>query len=182
PFCAAERWPVVVALSRFGTWSDLGATESASNDVYPNTPTLSFHGATYASDYLSFTGVETRSNQLDNGAYAPLDALDAADQQVFDTYGRPPYTSGQPGSIPFLDIAGRYVGSGASYSPEILKGKTRDQIAAALKDPGSPVAQAVDGSANLLTAALCDATGGKPADVCTATGVKTAAAQLAKAQ
>ena len=46
PFCAAQRWPVVVALSRFGTWSGLGQTTSASDDVYPDTSTLSFHGAT----------------------------------------------------------------------------------------------------------------------------------------
>ena len=28
PYCAAERWPVVVALSRFGTWSNLQQTIS----------------------------------------------------------------------------------------------------------------------------------------------------------
>ena len=28
PFCAAERWPLVVALSHFGTWSNLGSTRS----------------------------------------------------------------------------------------------------------------------------------------------------------
>src|SRR3954451_4156292 len=41
PFCAAERWPVVVALSRFGTFTNPGPPTSAGNDVYPNTPTLS---------------------------------------------------------------------------------------------------------------------------------------------
>jgi hypothetical protein len=149
--------------------------------VYPNTPTLSFHGATYTSDYLSFTGVETRGNKIEGGQYAPLDTLGADDQEIFDTYDRPPYTSGSPGGIPFLDIAGRYITSGASYSPEVLDGKTREEIAAALKDPNDPIAQAVDGSANMLTAALCDATGGKPANVCTSAAVETAAAQLAKA-
>jgi hypothetical protein len=182
PFCAAERWAVVVALSRFGTWSGLGATTSASNDVYPNTPTLSFHGATYTSDYLSFTGVETQTNKLVNGSYEPLDPLSAADQKTFDTYNRPPYTAGSAGGIPFVDIAGRYVTSGASYSPEVLAGKSRAQIAAALAKSGTPIAQAVDGSANVLTAALCDATGGKPAPVCTAPGVMAAASALAKAQ
>ena len=29
PFCAAERWSVAVALSHFGTWSDLGSTTSS---------------------------------------------------------------------------------------------------------------------------------------------------------
>jgi thiol-disulfide isomerase/thioredoxin len=34
PFCAAERWPAVVALSRFGTFSHLGLTHSSNVDVY----------------------------------------------------------------------------------------------------------------------------------------------------
>ena len=63
PFCAAQRWPVVVALSRFGTWSGLGQTTSASDDVYPDTATLSFHGATYTSDYLV---VHRRGDQRPN--------------------------------------------------------------------------------------------------------------------
>ena len=37
PFCAAERWPLTVALSHFGTWSQLGVTKSAATDIYPDT-------------------------------------------------------------------------------------------------------------------------------------------------
>lgn len=180
PFCAAERWAVVVALSRFGTWSKLGATTSASNDVYPNTETLSFHGASYSSDYVTFTGVETRGNKLVGGEYEPLDQLGPADQKVFDTYNRPPYTDGSPGSIPFLDIGNSYVGAGASYRPEILAGRSRAEIAAALAGPNNPIAKGVDGAANLIIAAICDVLGGKPANVCTSSGVKPAAARLAK--
>ena len=58
PYCAGERWAVVAALSRFGTFSNLGVTTSASADIYPSTATLSFHSAAYASTLLSFTGVE----------------------------------------------------------------------------------------------------------------------------
>ncbi|HEY0692196.1 MAG TPA: DUF929 family protein [Kribbella sp.] len=181
PFCAAERWPVVVALSRFGTFTNLGVTSSASNDVYPNTPTLSFHGAIYKSQYLSFTGVETTSNKLVNGNYAPLDTLTPADQQTFTTFDQPPYVAGQGGSIPFVDIAGKYVSSGATYSPQLLHGLSQAQVAAELKNPSSQIAQAVDGSANRFTAALCQATGNKPGNVCTAPGVAAARAQLAKA-
>jgi hypothetical protein len=181
PYCAAERWPIVVALSRFGTFTNLGATTSASNDVYPNTPTLSFHGATYHSQYLSFTGVETTGNTLVNGNYAPLDPLPPADQQTFTTYDQPPYVAGQAGSIPFVDIAGKYVSSGATYSPQLLHGLSQAQVAAQLKNPASQIARAVDGSANLFTAALCQATGNKPGNVCTAPGVTAARAQLAKA-
>ena len=75
PYCAAERWAMAVALSRFGTFTGLGETASSPSDVYPNTATLTFHGAGYASDYLSFTGREIQSNQVVNGHYAPLDTL-----------------------------------------------------------------------------------------------------------
>jgi thiol-disulfide isomerase/thioredoxin len=181
PYCAAERWPVVVALSRFGTWSHLGATHSASKDVYPDTQTLSFHGATYTSDYLAFTGVETTGNTPVDGAYPPLDSLDRADDKVVQDYNKPPYTA-TAGSIPFIDVAGRYVTSGATYSPKVLAGMSRAEIAAALDDPKDPVAKAVGGTANVLTAVLCEATGGQPSEVCTAPGVTAAAEAVAGAQ
>jgi hypothetical protein len=180
PFCAAERWSMVVALSRFGTWSGLGASSSAAKDVFPNTPTLSFHGATLASDYVAFNGYETQSNKQVAGHYEPLDKLSAADQKFFDTYNRPPYIADNTGGIPFIAIGGKYVSSGASFSPELLKGKTRAQIAAAIGDPSSTIGQAIVGNANVLTAAICNVTDSKPADVCTTPGVKAGAAALAK--
>lgn len=179
PFCASQRWAVVVALSRFGTWSSLGATSSGSTDVHPNTQTLSFHGASFTSKYVSFTGVETRGNTIKNGEYEPLDSMNPADQKVFDTYNRPPYVKGSTGAVPFIDIAGRYVNVGSGYGPELLKGKSREQIAAALADPESVIGRAVAGSANVLTAAVCEATGQNPATVCGSAGVKAAAARLA---
>jgi hypothetical protein len=175
PFCAAERWPVVVALSRFGTWSGLGATASAGDDVFPNTPSLTFHEASYKSDFVSFTGVELQDRDR-----KPLDTLTPEDEKIFSTYDKPPYTAGSAGSIPFIDLGGGYVSSGASFSPDLLAGLTRKQIA--VKDPSDPVAQAIDGSANLLTAAICDLTKGEPANVCTSAGVAAAKTALDEAQ
>ena len=55
PFCAAERWPLVVALSHFGTWSDLGSTRSSATDIYPDTATVSFRNpATRAGSRAAF--------------------------------------------------------------------------------------------------------------------------------
>jgi hypothetical protein len=112
-----------------------------------------------------------------NGQYAPLDKLTAADQKTFETCDRPPYTTG---GIPFVDVAGSFVSSGASFDPQLLAGKSHRQIAAALSDPTSPVAKAVDGSANALTATLCEVTGQQPTTVCTACGVAAAAKALAQ--
>jgi thiol-disulfide isomerase/thioredoxin len=171
PYCATERWAVAVALSRFGSFTNLGETSSSPSDVYPNTATLTFHGAGYSSKYLAFTGKETQSNQVVNGGYATLDTLTAAEQALVDKYD-------PSQGIPFIDIGGKYVISGASYDPAVLQGKTQAQIAAALSAPSSAIAKGVDGTANVITAALCAATGGKPANVCTAPGVVQATARL----
>jgi hypothetical protein len=177
PYCAAERWAVAVALSRFGTFSGLGETASSPSDVFPNTSTLTFHGAGYSSNYLSFTGKEIQSNQVVDGKYAPLDTLSSAQQALFDKYDAPPYAA-SAGSIPFIDIGGRYLISGASYDPQVLQGKTQAQIAAALSDPNSAIARAVDGTANLITAAVCQLMNGQPGAVCQSSGVTTATAAL----
>jgi hypothetical protein len=171
PYCATERWAVVVALSRFGTFSGLGQTASSPSDVYPSTATLTFHGASYTSKYLSFTGKEIQSNQVVNGQYASLDKLSSADQAIVTKYGG-------GGSIPFIDIGGKYVVSGASYDPQVLQGKTHAQIAAALSVASSDIAQGADGTANAITAAICASTDNKPAAVCTSSGVLAATPQL----
>jgi len=175
PFCAAERWPMIVALARFGTWQGLGQTTSAgAPEVYPDTATLTFHGATFRSDLLAFTGVETESNQVVDGRYGQLDTLSAADAALLRAHD-------PSGSIPFVDIGGKWAITGATYAPAVLAGKTHAQIAAALADPGSDIARGVNGAANVITAALCELTGGQPSAVCTSAGVRAAAGALAGA-
>ncbi|SDP20667.1 protein of unknown function [Nakamurella panacisegetis] len=164
PFCAAERWSMVTALARFGTFSGLGTTSSSSSDSYPNTATLTFHGATYTSQYLSFTGVEETTNVRSGNGYAPLDKPSAADQALVTKYN----TSG---SIPFVDLGNKYLISGASYDPQVLAGLTQAQIAAALLKPDSDIAKGVLGGANYVTAALCRLTNNQPAAVCTSSAV-----------
>jgi hypothetical protein len=171
PYCAAQRWVIADALARFGTFKNLGQTQSSSTDVDPSTHTLSFHGSTYTSDYIDFTGNEIEDNQRQ-----PLDKLSAADSKIFATYNTPTYTSAQsPGTFPFMDIGGTYILAGAMYDPGVLAGLTQKQILADMKDANSPVAQAIVGSANVLTATICKLTNNKPANVCTAAGVRAAA-------
>jgi hypothetical protein len=177
PYCAAERWAVVVALSRFGSFSNLGQTTSAHADVFPDTATLSFHGSSYRSKYLAFTGYELWSNQVQGTGYAPLETMSKADTAVFDTYDGPPYLASKS-SIPFLDVGGRYVSQGAGYSPGLLDGLDHPQIAQEIADPSTEVSQAVLGSANTITAALCQQTHDQPAEVCNNSGVKAAASAL----
>jgi len=147
PFCAAERWSLAVALSHFGTWSGLGITHSSASDVYPSTATLSFRNAHFRSRKLTL-----RTTELTDNTGHPLQSQTALDLDVISHYDVPPYVNSadQSGAVPFLDIANRYVIAGAQYSPQVLAGLSAAQIAAQLRDPSSPVAQAIDSSAQVI--------------------------------
>ena len=179
PFCAAQRWGVVVALSRFGSFSNLKTTHSASQDVFPNTATLSFHGSTYTSDFLSFQGVETQTNVPQGSGYTPLDTLTPDQKKTFSTYNAPPFVAANSaGAIPFIDFGNKFIASGSSISPQLLAGKSASDIASVLKDPTNPIAQAIDGSANAFTNILCQLTGGQPGNVCSSPAVTAFKGQL----
>jgi hypothetical protein len=109
----------------------------------------------------------------------PLQTATAAQQHLVAVYDAPPYVpANAAGGLPFLDLGGSYIDSGAAYTPQTLAGLDWNQIATALRTPSNPVAQAVDGSANALTAALCTLTGNQPATVCTSEAVTTAKGSL----
>jgi hypothetical protein len=160
PYCAAQRWALAVALLRFGTLTAVGLTSSSSSDAFPDTPTLTFRGASYTSKYLDFEAVETADRQG-----APLDELSPDQQALMQRYDAPPY-SATAGGIPFVDLGNRFVTSGAAYSPDLLQGMDQQQVVAALQNPSSAQAKAILGSANVFTAALCQMTGQQPANVC----------------
>lgn len=159
PYCAAQRWAVVAALSRFGTFTHLGRTHSATNDVYPDTQTFSFYGASYSSPYIAFRSLESQTS-----TGAPLQTPTAQDVKLQQTYD-------QQGSIPFIDYGNRFVSVGAQVNPALLQGLSMAQIAEDLRDPSSPVAQSILGSANSIAATICRLTGGKPSGVCASPGV-----------
>lgn len=175
PFCAAERWPVVVALSRFGTFTDLSTSTSSSSDVYPDTPTFTFHGATYSSPYVTFSPAETQTR-----TGAPLETPTPEQQRLFATYDVGSVT-GSDGAIPFVMIGNLYAWAGASYRLDVLTGKTFEQIANALADPASPIARGIDGTANQITAMICQLTGDQPAEVCGAPSIQQAQSALPSA-
>ncbi len=161
PFCAAERWGVVVALSRFGTFSKLNETTSSSSDVYPSTHTFTFYQSSYQSSYIDFLSLEETTNQPDgNGGYTPLQSPTPEEQQILNTFN--------PQGIPFIDIANKFTVNTPGYSPQVLQGLTWDDIANDLSNPNSQVTRGIVGTANYLTAAICMTTNRQPASVCTA--------------
>jgi thiol-disulfide isomerase/thioredoxin len=185
PFCAAERWALIAALSRFGTLKDLGLMQSSATDYAPNTPTFTFVRATYASPYIDLKTVETQSNQLNSAgtAYQTLQVPNTQETSLLKTYDVAKYVpNSSPGnySFPFVDIGNKYLVAGASYSPELLQGLSRDQIAQNLNDAKDPVTQAIVASANYVSAAICAADGQQPASVCTSKGVQAAVKAMGK--
>jgi hypothetical protein len=170
PYCAALRWPLIVALSRFGTFSGLTparsgiTTGSGQAEPYPATPTWTFHGSSYTSPYLAFSPVETSTSAPDpaTGGYTALETPTPAQQQTMARYNA-------AGGIPFVNIGNRYIqlSTLAPYGPEDLQGKTWTQITAALHDPSSALGRQINTSANYITAAICKITGNQPASVCT---------------
>ncbi len=172
PYCGAQRWAMIVALSRFGTFSGLSTIHSSSSDAYANTPTWTFLHAKYSSPYLTFTSVETTTNVPDSSSpsgYGTLQTPTAAQEALESKYST--------GTIPFIDFGNKYVSIGSSYLPSVLAGLSWSQIATDLSNPNSPVAKAVDSAANYMTAAICKMTGNQPASACTAT-VKALESQI----
>jgi len=166
PYCAAMRWSMAVALSRFGSFTThLRGIHSSSTDTDPNTPTLTFYQSSYSSKYLVFTPVENETVTK-----ALLQTPTASQQALWNKYN--------PNSYPFIDIGNKYVIKGPTYDPGILAGMTWAQVAAALHSPSSTVAQAADGTANLITAAICKMTNGQPGSVCSSTAVTKASGSL----
>ena len=162
PYCAAMRWSMAVALSRFGTLTPLHGIHSSSTDVNPNTATLTFYKTGYHSPYLSFTPVETTTVSR-----APLQNPTKAQNAIWAKYEPDPNTRGYP----FVAFSNKFVMKGPIYDPAVLQGKTWSQIATALKDPTSPIAQSVNGAANYITGAICQMTNNQPASVCNSPAV-----------
>jgi len=186
PFCAAERWSSIIALSRFGTWTGLGNMTSSTRtgEVYPGTPTFTFVKAKYHSTLLSFAEVEETTNQFSAslGNYTPLQTPTSWELKNFRHYDNtnfiPGITASQDYSIPYYSLGNQFLISGASYTPALLANQTRSQIATGLSDPSSPVTDAIIATANYITATLCQLTKNKPVAVCTSPGVMAAKKKL----
>lgn len=157
PFCAAERWSLVVALSKFGSFTGLTYMQSAdSPEAYPDSPTLSFHTATYTSQYISFVSVEEQDRN-----HATLQSPTSQEQSLLSQYD-------PQGSIPFVDVANLNVtyNGGSQFSPGVLSGMNWTQIGSQLDNPNTAVAKAVDGAAKNLISAICKADVSSPASLC----------------
>lgn len=166
PFCAAERWAIVNALSNFGKWEGLVETTSADHDEkYLNIPTVSFARAKYESDYVTFVGRETADRNFE-----PLQELGEKDYEILDTFN-PDHI------IPFLLIDGQFMQVGAGYSPHILEGINHAKVNAELVNPASAISKAMNAEIDNITALICKSIVGK-ADACSSENIKNLVAKI----
>ena len=94
PYCAAERWALAVALSRFGTFTHLSATHSAGTDVYPTPRRCRSMGRATRAPIVDFQPVEEATNQVVNGSYETLQTPPPPRARSLNKYDA-------AGSIPF---------------------------------------------------------------------------------
>lgn len=153
PYCAITRWAVIIALSRFGSFSNLHYMVSNISDG--DTPTFTFYNSTYSSNYISFVSVETTTRSR----YQNLQSPTSSQNQIFEAFD-------SDGSIPFIDFANRSVQVGASIEPQILQGYNWSTIITNLTVANSSISQSIVGNADVFTAEICRTTNFTPSSVC----------------
>ncbi len=169
PFCAAERWSMIVALDKFGNFTGIQYMESSATDTLPSTPTFTFVNANYTSKYISFVTVEQEDRN-----YGALQTATAQETSLLNTFNK-------GGTIPFVDFGNSYVITSSQFSPAALRvgsiataaAYNWTQIAPQLNNASSTFAQNIDGAANGIISAICKIDGGQPADVCSQSSAQT---------
>jgi hypothetical protein len=169
---------MIVALSRFGTFTGLRTIRSAhfsstlpstlTDQAFPPLDTWTFYGSGYTSKYLTFVPVETRSNvlvarhanPLKQNSYTRLQRLTPAQQAIFTRYDK-------LRAVPFTDFGNRSALTGSSFDPTVLEHETWSQIAAELRNPHGITGRSILGTVNYITAAICQLTHDQPATACT---------------
>jgi hypothetical protein len=169
PYCAVERWALAIALSKFGTLSNVGEVRSGTTDG--DYASLDFKNATYTSKYITFTPVENQDRNRNT-----LQKVTAAQNALWLKL-----TNNQPG-FPFIDFGNKYAYEiNVPLDPTVLGTLNQKQIAAQLNDPTSKIAQVIGGGANADIAAICSMTGNQPSSVCSSSVISSIQAKLKSA-
>jgi len=158
PYCAAERWAIVRALSKYGQWTGLKQTMSAARDEpFLNLPTYDLIEATYTSQHIEFVAREIKDRE-----FKPLQKLLKTEEKLVRKYN-------PEKKIPFLLIGGRFMQIEAGFSPKIFIGHTFRQTETELKKIESDIRKTIDDEASIISALLCIS--GLPPELCKETVV-----------
>ncbi len=164
--CAAERWALVMALSKFGTFTTLKGTTSSAAGTSPKIPTFSFYGATYSSRYLILVTDELETNtDVGEGEYPLLQPPTTQEMAMMNAWDRAPYTTITL-SLPFAYIGGRFLLTTAQYDASAISQMSFQAAASIISSGTSAVARHAEAAAGYLVADFCALTRGQPARVC----------------
>jgi len=167
--CAFERWPLIIALSRFGTFKGLENMQSATWEPYENIQSFTFRDLIYDSSYFTLKTVEyddifgTLLPQYTNlGSYyaGVIKTLDP----LYET--------------PFISFGNNWILNDSPVSAAVLEALSRSNISNYLTDVNNTITQDIISSANYITACLSVVTGNQPTSVCDSSGVMAAKAAL----
>jgi hypothetical protein len=164
--CAAERWALVMALSKFGTFTTLKGTTSAATGASPKTPTFSFYGATYSSTYLTLVTDELETNtDVGGGEYPLLQPPTTQEMTMMNAWDGPPYTATTL-SLPFAYIGGRFLLTTTQYDASAISQMSFQAAASTMSSGTSAVSRHAEAAAGYLVADICALTRDQPARVC----------------
>jgi len=167
PYCAAQNWALIVALSHFGRFSGLSTIRTHLYHGIPPIDGWMFYGSSFTSKYLAFVPVEPWSGTLvsananpdEQTSYRKLQKLTQAQQAVFNKYDT-------THAVPFIDFGNQNVQTGSIVVPSTLEAQTWSQIATTLRYGRTSADQAILFAASVLIVQLCQLTGNRPASVC----------------
>jgi hypothetical protein len=165
PICATERWPLVIALAKFGTFHNVSQIRSAEREY--NIGTLSLYHSTYTSPYLDLVTVEDETN-IPTGpdTYKPLETPTAAENNLWQTIDSEAGESGE--TFPFIDLAGKTVLLTYQFSDSLLVEKSFDQIYNDVGNNSTTIGANIDAAAAAMTKYICGITNQQPSAVCSA--------------
>ena len=163
PYCAVERWALIMALERFGNLTSLHYTTSANDEG--DYATFTFVGSSYTSNYIAFRGYEDEDR-----SEAPLQTVPANYTSVWTNFGS---------GFPFLDFENTYVIKASVLPfPDIIGNKNWTAILNDISTSDS-VGLQIREAANLITGVICKITQGAPAAVCSASPISTSTSSIA---
>jgi hypothetical protein len=146
PYCAVERWSLIMGLSRFGNFSNLHYMTSASDEG--DYATFTFTGSSYSSKYVAFQSFEQEDRNRNAQTNVPSN-----------------YTSEFSNSYPYVNFGNKYILQTLIPDTSILAGKNWTRILSDISTTDSTGAVLKEG-ANAITALICKLTSNVPASVC----------------
>ncbi|MEM3852048.1 MAG: DUF929 family protein [Methanomassiliicoccales archaeon] len=143
PYCAAESWAIVSALSTFGQWNNLAPIVSNATDSIPNVPGYTFANASLNARDLVFWEVELNSRSWSQTLQLP----NSTEAQLFSKYD-------PQGKIPFILIGGMYAGLGTFINPVLEEGANWSSVNHSVSAGTGEFAQQVSSEIGNLTSAV----------------------------